>query len=192
MPCILKEDRAAYMRLWRSRNPEKVAAINRKTMSRPGVREHCNAKGRERYARLKPKLLAQMKLWRQRNPEKCRALKAKQRAANPLINLKDQLRRRVLLALARARAAKAGRTFELIGCTPQFLKEHLEKQFRQGMSWANRKLWHIDHIVPCARFDLTDPEQQKACFSYKNLQPLWATENLKKGERLWTDYSHAV
>jgi len=59
------------------------------------------------------------------------------------------------------------------------------------MSWANRNMWHIDHIVPCARFDLTDPEQQKACFNWKNLQPLWAMENIKKGERLWTDYSHA-
>ena len=48
------------------------------------------------------------------------------------------------------------------------------------MSWDNYGDWHIDHIIPCAAFDLTDIEQQKKCFNYKNLQPLWAEENLKK------------
>jgi len=72
---------------------------------------------------------------------------------------------------------------ELIGCTWEFLRAHLESQFQPGMSWDNYALdgWHIDHIIPCASFDLTDPEQQKACFHYSNLQPLWALENIKKG-----------
>jgi hypothetical protein len=192
MPCILKEDKAAYMRLWRSRNPEKVAAINRQHRAIPGKKEEIAAKEKERYLRLKPLILARNKVWRQNNPEKCRAIKRAEQKRNPMVRLKDQLRRRVLLALDRAKATKAERTFELIGCTPQFLKEHLEKQFRQGMSWANRHLWHIDHKQPCAAFDLTDPKQQMACFHYTNLQPLWAMENIKKGERLWTDYSHAV
>jgi hypothetical protein len=181
MPCILKEDRAAYMRLWRSQNKGKVSAINKACRARN--LEARKERDKKYYAANRAARLVAMKLYRTENPEIGRKLKAKYRAANPLVNLKDQLRRRVLGALARANASKAGRTFELIDCTPQFLKEHLESKFKQGMSWANRRLWHIDHIIPCAAFDLTDPQQQKACFNYKNLQPLWATENLKKGSR---------
>lgn len=179
MPCILKEDRAAYARLWRSRNPDKVS-INNKVCRLRNL-ELRRVKDREYYEANKPKRLAGMKAWRKKNPDKCRAIKAKQRAENPLINLKDQLRRRVLGALARVKATKAGRTFELIGCTPQFLKDYLESKFQAGMSWAYRGSFHIDHVKPCAMFDLTDPEQQRACFHYTNLQPLRPVDNIRKG-----------
>ena len=58
---------------------------------------------------------------------------------------------------------------------------HIENQFTDGMSWDNRDQWHIDHIRPCASFDLTNEVQRLECFNYKNLQPLWATDNLRKG-----------
>ena len=72
-----------------------------------------------------------------------------------------------------------------MGCSIEELKIHLEKQFRDGMSWNNYGMygWHIDHIKPCSAFDLTDLEQQKICFHYSNLQPLWAKENLSKGKK---------
>jgi len=72
---------------------------------------------------------------------------------------------------------------DLIGCTPLELKTHLERKFTEGMSWDNYGKWHIDHIIPCAAFDLTDPVQQRQCFHYSNLQPMWATANFKKGKR---------
>ena len=72
---------------------------------------------------------------------------------------------------------------ELVGCSIHFLKEYLSKQFKPGMNWDNVGKWHVDHIIPVAKFDLKDPEQQKICFHYTNLQPLWATENLKKGKK---------
>ena len=57
--------------------------------------------------------------------------------------------------------------------------------FKTGMTRENHgKVWHIDHIIPCASFDLTDPDQQKKCFHYTNLQPLWAKENLIKGVKI--------
>jgi len=71
-----------------------------------------------------------------------------------------------------------------IGCTPAELKIHLESQFTEGMTWDNYGKWHVDHIIPCASFDLTDLEQQKKCFHYTNLQPLWAKDNLAKGDKL--------
>ncbi len=94
------------------------------------------------------------------------------------------LRKRLNLALKAQNAGKAVRTFELIGCTLAELAAHLEKQFKNGMMWQNYGRWHVDHIIPCAKFDLTDLEQQRKCFHYSNLQPLWATENIVKSNKL--------
>ena len=70
----------------------------------------------------------------------------------------------------------------LVGCTLLELKAHIEKQFKTGMSWRKRN-FHIDHMKPCAAFDLSDPKQQKICFHYTNLQPLWPKDNISKGSR---------
>jgi hypothetical protein len=75
------------------------------------------------------------------------------------------------------------RTIDLIGCTIKQLKKHLRKQFKPGMTWKNHGKWHVDHIKPCASFDLSKPEEQSQCFHYTNLQPLWALENISKGDR---------
>ena len=69
---------------------------------------------------------------------------------------------------------------ELLGCSIEELKTYLQKQFQKGMLWGNYGDWHIDHIIPCSKFNLIDPEQQKLCFNYSNLQPLWAIDNLRK------------
>ena len=68
----------------------------------------------------------------------------------------------------------------ILGCTFAEFQEHIQKQFKSDMAWNNYGKWHIDHIRPCASFDLLDPEEQKKCFHYTNLQPLWAEENMKK------------
>ncbi len=73
-------------------------------------------------------------------------------------------------------------TIDLIGCTKQQLVEHLRSQYKPGMTDENYGQWHIDHIKPCALFDLTDPDQRRACFHFSNLQPLWAAENLAKSD----------
>jgi hypothetical protein len=71
-------------------------------------------------------------------------------------------------------------TMELLGCSIEELKVYIEKQFKNGMTWENYGQWHIDHIKPCASFDLTNDAQVKICFHYTNLQPLWASENCSK------------
>ena len=98
--------------------------------------------------------------------------------------LRSRLRSALLAQGLRKR--KISTTKELTGVAFEELRLHLERQFQPGMTWDNWTTdgWHIDHIIPCASFDLTDPEQQKACFHYTNLQPLWALENIKKGARL--------
>ena len=94
------------------------------------------------------------------------------------------LRQRVRIALKGRN--KAASTVTLLGCSLEDFKKYLEARFLPGMSWENHgvKGWHIDHIIPCAAFDLTDPEQQKICFSYKNLQPLWAADNIRKSDSI--------
>lgn len=79
---------------------------------------------------------------------------------------------------------KSGGTLELLGCNIPELRAHLEKQFRPGMTWENYgPVWHVDHARPCASFDLTDPVQQRECFHFSNLQPLFVSENLQKGAK---------
>ncbi len=78
---------------------------------------------------------------------------------------------------------KHGSTIDLLGCSTKELQRHLEEQWVDGMNWDNygTKGWHIDHIIPCCQFDLSNPEDQKRCFHFSNLQPLWWNDNLRKG-----------
>jgi len=92
------------------------------------------------------------------------------------------LRSRIGSALKRN--SKITSTVELLSCSVDKLKKHLESQFKSGMTWNNYGKWHIDHIRPCASFDLSKAEEQKKCFNYKNLQPLWAKDNLEKSDNI--------
>ena len=88
------------------------------------------------------------------------------------------------------KGCKSGHTLELLGCSIDELKVHLEQQFEPGMTWDNQGEWHVDHIIPCSRFDLSNPIHQRICFNYRNLQPLWASENSAKRDELpegWED-----
>jgi hypothetical protein len=71
---------------------------------------------------------------------------------------------------------------ELLGCSIEDVRRHIEQQWLPGMTWENhaKNGWHIDHIKPCNTFNLADPEQQKQCFHYTNLRPLWAVDNLSR------------
>ena len=75
---------------------------------------------------------------------------------------------------------KKEKTFDIIGCTPNELKQHLESQFKEGMTWENHGMygWHIDHIKPL--YFGEDDTELKLLSHYTNLQPLWWNENLDK------------
>lgn len=87
-------------------------------------------------------------------------------------------------AIKRKNATKSKSTLELPGCELSFLKGYLESKFEAGMNWENHGEWHIDHIKPCNSFNLVDIEEQKKCFHYTNLQPLWKLDNLSKGSKV--------
>ena len=94
------------------------------------------------------------------------------------VNLRNSLSQRI----RNNNCKKLDNYVNLIGCSINFLKQYLENQFKDGMTWENhnRYGWHIDHIVGVCNFDLTKLEEQKKCFHYTNLQPLWCDDNLSK------------
>ena len=140
---------------------------------------------RERYSNNRERELAINRKWRESNRERVRELARvwQQDARNNNINykLRCNLSNRIYDAVKNNRKSK--RTMELLGCSIKYLKQHLFEQFQEGMSWDNYGEWHIDHIRPCASFDLSDPKQQQECFHYTNLQPLWAFDNQSKGSK---------
>ena len=106
------------------------------------------------------------------------------RAENLHYKIRMTLTSRIKVAVKAATTDKCYKTMDLLGCTIDHVRQHLEAQFTDGMTWDNHGEWHIDHIKPCASFDLTDADQQRECFNYTNLQPLWAKDNLAKGAKI--------
>ena len=99
-------------------------------------------------------------------------------------NLNNRIRSLIQQSI---RGKKCGRKWEdLVGYSVDDLKRHLEKQFKDGMSWGNRSEWHIDHIIPKSVFNYEKPEDDdfKKCWALKNLQPLWAKDNISKHNKL--------
>jgi hypothetical protein len=124
------------------------------------------------------------------NREKINKYIKNKRKINVNFKLSGNLRARLYKALKKNK--KLGHTTRLLGCSIKYFKYYLEQKFKTGMNWNNwgtgeknkgMKEWHIDHIKPCASFDLTKSSEQRKCFNYTNLQPLWAKENYDK--RRW-------
>ena len=174
-----KETRKAY----KEKNKEKIRIARAEYNSRPKIQEK-----REQYR----------KKYNQENIEKLREIRrdyVKVRSSTDIeFKIKMRLRNRLYDALGRS-YTKSATTLALLGCDVVFLRAHLESKFLPTMTWDNYgKLWHIDHILPCASFDLSDPEQQNKCFHYSNLQPLFAITtvidgieyigNINKGDKI--------
>lgn len=112
-----------------------------------------------------------------------RRLKQIQQYRKPKVRLRGALRARLRKVIKREH--RSGKSVELVGCSPDALMHHLQSRFKKGMAWNNYGTeWHIDHIVPCSKFNLIDPAEQKRCFHFSNLRPLWAKDNLKKSDTI--------
>ncbi len=153
-----KEERVAAMRVWRKNNPDKI----KEGLKRNAVKE--TARRKKRYHN------------------------------DPLFNLKLNLNSLIRQSLRKHGAVKTKRTTELTGCSMKELKKRLESKFDEFMTWKNKgksesqRGWDIDHIIPCSSFDLSDPNQQKKCYHYTNLQPLWWWENVLKSNKTATEW----
>ncbi len=95
----------------------------------------------------------------------------------------NNVRSRIAQALKRG-YTKSASTLELVGCSINQFREHIENQFEQGMSWKNWSKWEIDHRVPLSSFNLADPEQQKLAFNYHNCRPMWKEANRQKSDKI--------
>ncbi len=162
----------ANRKRWNKNNPEKVRA-------------HRRARGEREID--KTKACARSKKWREENREYVRERDRKKFQTNPLHKLRQNIRARLHHALRNdSKSKKSKHTLELLGCSIKEYRIYLESKFKPGMTWENHGKygWHIDHIIPCASFDLAKPEEQEKCFHYLNTQPLFAKENLSKGDKI--------
>ena len=133
-------------------------------------------KHKERYKK-------QNKKYQKENRDKINKFLLNKYHTNVHYKLSNILRKRVIKVLKGY--SKSKNTMNLLGCTIEELWKHLEYTFKPGMTRENHgSIWHLDHIRPCASFDLSKPEEQSKCFHYSNLQALFIYENLSKGSKI--------
>ena len=157
---------------------------------REANREKINTQKREHYQLNKERLIKNSSDYKKNNRKRYNDLKINRKKNDPLYKLRITVSERIRQALKYHLAGtykKKDSTIELLGCSIDELKTHLQNQFKEGMTWQNHGEWHIDHIIPCAAFDLSNKEDCLKCFNYKNLQPLWAHENLSKSDKIPID-----
>jgi hypothetical protein len=104
------------------------------------------------------------------------------RKSDPIFKLKTYIGNRLRDYLKGKKYTKKSKIFDIVGCSPDELKEHIQSKFIEGMCWENHGEWHIDHVVPLASAK-TEDEIYKLNH-YSNLQPLWKIDNLKKSNKL--------
>jgi hypothetical protein len=182
IPCIkIKKDE------WLNKNP-----LYFKTY-RENHKEQQSKAHRNWFLNNQEKKNQQNKDWYYLNKDKKRITnnewRKNQSVLNPIFRMSKALRQRIRGAIIKGH--KSQKTLDLLGCSLSEFVSHLESQFTEGMSWSNygnpngnhSNCWHIDHIKPCSLFDLTQEEEQRLCFHYSNMQPLWGIENIKKGSK---------
>lgn len=156
---------------WQKANPEKVKEQQKRT--RDKNREKRNAYNREYKKRNKEKLREYARSYQ-------RKWMGDKSRTDPAFAMLQRLRHRLQLCLKVKFIRKTHRTIELLGCDIHHFKSWIESQFTEGMSWENRRDWHLDHIYPCSKFDMHNEQHRTACFHYTNIQPLWKKDNFSK------------
>jgi hypothetical protein len=191
-----KEAKRAKNRAYYQANKEKESARKKKfhKINYQNNKEKLCKKGRVYYAKNK-KVLVQKAITRQKsNPEKYSEInkrtikknyskrmirRAEYRSACKNYRLSEILGDKLRAAI-RSNSNKSGKITELIGIPILDFKDYIQKLFKDGMTWENWGEWEIDHIKPCASFNLSNSVEQKECFHYTNFQPLWKRENQNK------------
>lgn len=172
-----KRKRNEQQKQYRLKNNEKIKEKQKKYRLK-------NKEKRKKYDIInKEKIKEWTKEYRKKNRKKINERRKKRMQSDINYKLSEYFRVRIREILFNQKTIKSAKTAQLLGCSWNEARIHIQSKFKEGMTWENHGIygWHIDHIVPCSFFDLKDPEQQKKCFHYTNLQPLWWHENLSKG-----------
>lgn len=126
------------------------------------------------------------KQWKENNREKIKEqrkfYRQNKKAIDTLYKMKENLRRRTLKAFKTKNWVKSGGTETLLQGTYTEVFNHIESLFTERMNWSNQGEWHIDHIIPLASAKTQEDIIQ--LFNYKNLQPLWAIDNILKSNKV--------
>ena len=166
-----KEKIKEQMRVWREKNKDRLKEYDEKTRAKHN---------------------AQTRVWAKRNAARKKATD-KRYQDKMRATVRHKLNARMAQHIRHAiKAEKAGRTWKtLVGYNWLELKAHLEKKFKDGMSWENIGAWHIDHILPISSFSFTKAEDEefKRCWALSNLQPLWGSENVRKSDKHPLDWN---
>ena len=104
-----------------------------------------------------------------------------------IVKIRIKIRGNIGKIFRRLNITKNKTSFKYLGCSINKFKQHIEKQFKPGMSWENHGVygWHFDHIRPVSSFNFNSKEDIQKCNNYKNFQPMWAEDNLKKSNKLF-------
>jgi len=101
---------------------------------------------------------------------------------DPLFKLRCNIGSNIQIAIKKQGYSKKTNTYKILGCSFKEFKIHLEIKFTKGMNWNNIGQWHLDHIYPVS---LAKDEQHLIQLNhYTNFQPLWAIDNIKKGNKI--------
>lgn len=176
-----REDRILKSTQYAEKNHDKVKQYHKKRYAEQ--RHVYKEKAAEYYDQNKDYIIQKVANYRKVNRD---VINLKRRSKKYHLSPEAKIRRSLHNRLNKIVKYKAiriyDRAIDFLGCTPLELKSYLESKFLPTMSWENHgSLWHIDHIIPCAHFDLTKEEDQKKCFHYTNLQPLFATTTIING-----------
>lgn len=168
---INKDRYVQVSRYWRSKN-----------------KEYLKEKGRIKYLKNRDSILAKNRLTRRLYPARYKLYhkKAQQRMLERYKTDPNYKLRRLLSGYIRRSILKgSNKTIALLGADIDTVRKYIESKFKHGMCWDNHGPfgWHLDHIKPLASFDLTKEDEQRRCFHYKNLQPMWWRLNLLKGAK---------
>lgn len=138
----------------------------------------------QRLRRQSPEGKAKTKIQHQRYKARINKWYSTRYYNDPRFRIHKRLSGRLRDAIRARGGRKSLRIGDLIGCSVEKLITIVEGKFKTGMTWKNYGSWHIDHIIPCSYFDLSKLDEQKRCFHFSNLQPLWAAENRTKSDKL--------
>lgn len=165
---------------YRSKNFDKISE-SKKTYYNNN-KEKVAATMKSYYERNKNTLLKYASEYRANNKDKLNEYSRNKRANDPLFSLRVVLRNRTIKAFSRSGYSKNSKTKEMLGADWSIVKGHIEDRFVNNMTWDNHGEWHIDHIIPLASAK-SEQELISLCH-YTNLQPLWAEDNLSKGDKI--------
>ena len=178
-----KQKNAEYQKQYREKNKEPLQQYIKKYRAQNEKKPKAPKAPKDPKKKFKSSAATQAyKRWAAKNKNKInenhKKWKDTQIKINPMFNIIQKLRGAVLQAFKRIRQNKPADTQPLLGCTWEEAKAHFESPFREGMNWSNHGEWHIDHIRPVSLFTKEDMHLMN---HISNLQPLWAAENLTKG-----------